>query len=1328
MNAPPVDGREQLLADCVRGWKADLTDLSGQNTLLYYKSSGAGTINVGEGDPEAVQRLLAAKPVRLSRLFPDEDDAVKRVRALYRKARELSEERGIAAAYMAIGIASWSEPDRVPAAPVLLRGLTLKPTRARQDDFELVLDEEVELNEVLLHKLATDFSVQADDAGLLGLLDGDTFDPTPVFERLKKITASSVPGFRITEWAVLGTFTYAKLPMVRDLERATELLAGNDVIAAIAGDPQAQDRLDGQLRTGEDLPSGDQLPPAEEFTVDDADSSQVRAIQAVRRGLNVVVHGPPGTGKTQTIANLIATLVAERKKVLFVAEKRAAIDAVLDRLRRVDLADLVLDIHGGTQDRRRIAAELGTTLERAGRTPPPQVGALHRRLAEQRAALIAHEAALHAVRQPWSVTAFEAQGILLRAPSEARSNLRFPEGVLRGLGEDAARRARDELRQYADLGGFAMRQESSAWYGAVVTSFQQVEEVQELINELRTRVLPTAATQFALVSREFGFRLSATTAAMVQAVDLLDAVRATSRDLLPEVYTAPLDHLIAATGPRRTRWERGSALGWRERWSLRRRARRLRIAPSGSRHDLHTALLAAERQLDEWRRLTDGPIRAYQDLDTARTARDALVAALNKLSRFLPTHPLFDYRLSDLTRLLDQLAAEQPVLWHLPTLYELRTSLHSLGLEPLLAEVTGRRADADLAAWSFDFVWYSSVLHHVQNEDRRWASWTSGTLDQEARHFAASDREHQRTNRERVRRATAEWLRESMDRAPQQARLIRRQAALQRRHLPLKSLVEQAGEVLLSLKPCWAMSPLMASQVLPREQIFDVVIFDEASQVIPADAVPSIMRGRRLVVAGDGRQLPPSNFFSQVSGYDHEDEAEQPAGIVSYARGFESILNALEPLLLNCPLTWHYRSRDERLIAFSNHWFYKGALTTFPGVQGEDCLRFVHASQTPGAGQDQSVTAEVHEVVDLALEHARTRPQESLGVIALGSRHAQRVDALLRQRLAEHPELEEFFAENGDEAFFVKNLERVQGDERDAIILTLGYGKHADGRMRYLWGPIMRPGGERRVNVAITRAKHRLTLVSSFTRHDVDPDRLHNEGGKMLCRYLEFAETRGQSLGYTAPDAPDLNPFEQDVHERLIAAGIPVIPQYGVAGYRIDFAAKHPAQPGRMVLAIEADGASYHSAPGARDRDRLRQQQLERLGWRFHRIWSTAWFRDPVTETTRARAAYDRAVAEADAPPRTGPHSTEARRQEPTPAMASHPKMLPRPAVQSGLPITEYAHRDLVRLVRWIESDGLLRTREQVLVETMAVLGFNRRGSRIVDAIDSAITDARRRH
>jgi Protein of unknown function (DUF4011)/AAA domain len=440
--AEPADNRRaELIAAAQTKWIAALTDMGGRNTLLYYKDRRASTLDLAAADPQALDRFLKTGSVRLTKLFRDADlraDAIRRVQTIHRKAKELAEERGINAGYLAIGLARWDELFLEPAAPVLLRGLTISPTRARHDDFDLALDDDSEVNPVLLHKLASVFG--ADTGGLGGGEPGG--DPDIVYERLRRVAKDAdVPGFDIAPRKVIGTFTYAKLPMVRDLQNADELLVDSDVVAAIAGDPEAQTSLNPAHRfaaledaaditdendendeiagdedgdAGEDISDEpapapelvlDAVPPEDDYTVLDADSSQSSAINAVLRGGSLVVHGPPGTGKSQTIANLIATLVARGRKVLFVAEKRAAIDAVLSRLKGVGLGDIVLDIHDGTRDRLRIARDLGATLDRSQQISPPDVLNLHRRLVDRRRRLAQHADALHEVHEPWGVTA-----------------------------------------------------------------------------------------------------------------------------------------------------------------------------------------------------------------------------------------------------------------------------------------------------------------------------------------------------------------------------------------------------------------------------------------------------------------------------------------------------------------------------------------------------------------------------------------------------------------------------------------------------------------------------------------------------------------------------------------------------------------------------------------------------------------------------------------------------------------------------------------------------------------------------------------------------------
>ena len=1300
--------RLALVAAAQRQWIDGLTDLGGRNTLLYYKDRRAGTLDLAGADPDAVERFEKTGHVRLTKLFPgDADvraDAIRRMQAIYRKARELTEERGIKAGYLATGLARWDELFLEPAAPVLLRPLTIAPTRARYDDFDLTLDDDTEVNPVLLHKLATVFG-----AGI------DRPAPDRIAGQLAKAARDTeIPGFRIDKRKVIGTFTYAKLPMVRDLEAAGDLLADSDLVAAIAGDPQAQQAVaapetgpesTGPGSTGHEVtghhvtgPGRDQAAspaaatlladladPVADYSVLDADSSQRAAIDAVLAGRSLVIHGPPGTGKSQTIANLIAAMVARGRKVLFVAEKRAAIDAVLSRLSAAGLADLVLDIHEGARDRQRIAAGLGATLDQAARAGSPDTSALHRRLTDRQRRLARHAAALHRAHEPWGLSAYQVQSALLGIPERARVATRLAAPGL--ITAELAERLRDELREFTRLDGFRFRPGATPWFGAPLRTREQARTAVDLAVTLGTRTLPEAAARLAAACQDVGLP----TAEFLSSYP--ERVRLTS-------VFAQLNDL-----------EQGKH-SFLERRALRRQVRAEWQALPGAAPDSEPRLPGDYPALAlTWRECTRrlAELAALAPLAGADADPDAAVAAL---------------------------AADQETPWRLPRLYELAGRFAQLGLGPLLDEIAPLASDAqaaapagradpgpsapDLVASAFDWAWYRAILDQIRVRDPDYAAEAGGALDELASDFRRYDAEHLAANRARVRGAWARRLRETVDQHPLQARVIRKQAALRRGHLPLRRLLDQAGDALFALKPCWAMSPLVVSQVLPLARLFDLVIFDEASQVVPADAIGSMIRAHQVVVAGDDRQLPPTSFFHQVDPGDPGDDDEDE-GLVSLRAGFESVLDALRPLLATCPLTWHYRSRDERLVAFSNERIYGGALTTFPGVARDDVLRHVVVGPDGDTASD-GVAAEVAEVVRLILGHARTRPGESLGVIALGVKHAERIDAALRAALAAATappaatsspsgsagssgvaavatavaardaarDLETFFAEDVPEPFFVKNLERVQGDERDAIIISVGYGKHPDGRMRYQWGPLLRDGGERRLNVAATRARRRLTVVSSFSSHDVDPSRLTAPGARLLAEYLEYARAGGvpvapvpvPSGGYPAgagrpagdagryaQDGPgEAGAFHASVAARLAELGITVVPQYGVGGYRVDFAAAHPDDPSRMILAIEADGAGYRDSGSVRDRDRLRKEHLERLGWHVHRLWSTAWFTDPAGELAKLRAAFDSAVS-ATPPPPPAPETAAQTAAEAAPAAQPGPEPDPQAPPQPKAPL-----------------------------------------------------------
>ena len=463
--------------------------------------------------------------------------------------------------------------------------------------------------------------------------------------------------------------------------------------------------------------------------------------------------------------------------------------------------------------------------------------------------------------------------------------------------------------------------------------------------------------------------------------------------------------------------------------------------------------------------------------------------------------------------------------------------------------------------------------------------------------------------------------------------ILQKELTKKRRQWPVRRLLEAIAQTVQSLKPCFLVSPLAVSQFLPQGLMFDVVIFDEASQVFPEDSIPAIMRGRQVVVAGDQQQLPPTSFFQKVQDLDDDLDSSDDDDALE---GQESILDTAVGLIGRCfseeHLNVHYRSQDEDLIRFSNHYFYRDKLLTFPSPRQLDTWQGLKDVYVPegryDAGGTRTNRIEAEKVVDLVIRHMRERPPtESLGVVALSRPQADLIERLLEERRVLERDVEGRFSAGGNEPFFVKNLETVQGDERDHIILSVGYGPTVgSGAVPNRFGPINAKGGERRLNVVVTRAKQRIDLVHSLRATDIVSEQ---PGARLLRRYLEYVE---DPFGYIEgqvtedPAAESESPFEEAVERALIARGHKVARQVGVSGYRIDLAIASEASTG-YDLGIECDGSQYHSAPAARDRDWLRQQVLEGLGWKIHRVWSTAWIENPQREIGRIEEALKAARA-----------------------------------------------------------------------------------------------------
>ncbi len=575
--------------------------------------------------------------------------------------------------------------------------------------------------------------------------------------------------------------------------------------------------------------------------------------------------------------------------------------------------------------------------------------------------------------------------------------------------------------------------------------------------------------------------------------------------------------------------------------------------------------------------------------------------------------------------------------------------------------------------------------------------------------------------------------------------IIRGEIGRKRGHKPVRWMMKNAGGMIQRIKPVMLMSPISVAQFLPPGSLtFDMLLIDEASQIRPEDALGVVARARQIIVVGDQKQLPPTTFFDRLMDDEEMPDDDAGAPLAALPSDMESILSLCEARgVPERMLEWHYRSRDPSLIQVSNAEFYEDRLVLPPSPLQLDPnygLKFRHvpgiyARGGSGLGRAGTNRIEAEAVADAIADHARNWPDLSLGVVAFSKAQADMLTEVLELARRHDPVLENFLREGKNENVFVKNIENVQGDERDVIFISVGYGpQEANGRLRAMtFGPVNGEGGERRLNVLFTRSRVRCEVFASFDPGDIDPTRASRDGPRVLKRFLDFAKS-GVLTQHTATGLPPDSPFEADVANVIRSFGYLADPQVGAAGFRIDIGVRHPDRPGQYLVAVECDGASYHGALWARERDRLRQGILENLGWRFHRIWSTDWFHHRGREIERLKHALEAATREAaDGIRVRGANQQAAARPapaepEPDPEidlghldLKAPPYRRAEVRARAGTDPQSLPPRDLAVVVRSIlDHEGPLH-REELARRVAAAFGRARVGKRIAEAVDRAI-------
>jgi very-short-patch-repair endonuclease len=1320
----------------IERWRTRLLDLSLRNRLVNFRETGR-TLRLTVPDVAALEDKLAAgetfsiwpagdgdeaflrEEFDANRVYSAEPPAAtnKRMLNLYRTARSSIEETGANLLHLAVGTLKWFETESAETpryAPIILLPVTLQRSTNRAGyRYDLSLSEEpLRPNVTLLEKLRNEFGL--DTRALHELPEDENGLDVPLILRSFRTTIREMPRWEVEESMYLGLFSFNKFLMWRDLQENLDQLKLSRLVAHLVERPGAEFDREPYPQAEE---MDERVQPGELFCTRDADSTQIAAVRATSEGRTFVLEGPPGTGKSQTIANMVADSLARGKRVLFVAEKMAALGVVRRRLEEDGLGPFCLELHSAKASKKQVLEQLQSALNATQVAHPADWDTLCGELRLTRDRLNRYVSDLHEPRATGE-TLYRVMGRLSLLGDGPRVEWGTPDVAdtprerldawrhsveevvssaaavdppaahpLRGIGQT---QWRFDLPSRAE----AAISDIDAALGVLNNAMQSFARAAAV--ELHTDALSRAAVQliaaFAYQLRQLsepipsaGLLVGASRETVKKTV--VDAVaRGRARDKLRAELLGryreeflELDHLVELDALRRAQ-RLPSLLGLIACVLVRRRLRPYATSALPSIASLATDLEAARQFKREDEALRDlpeveravGPLwrrgRADWDrVDQLLSRCEAVARLLGAMQREPGTQPIVRRLIevvTDGTRLeAAQLSSTEAVsAWNGWT--------RAWEALKALLNTSGRDAFGDApAGWMPEARATFARWRSGMGELDRWCGWRRarqgavdlglgelvdayerGTIARDTvsdvfersfgeawfnavanqvetirgfsvEHHQAAIERFRQVDRSLIHRAQAAVAARLASSTPQtggvpsgqsEMGILRRELEKKRRHLPTRRLIEVIPNLLAKLKPCFLMSPLSVAQYLDaRLPAFDLVVFDEASQIPVWDAIGAIARGTSVVVVGDSRQLPPTTFFDSVGTEDEELDAEDVA-----VDDMESILQECNASgIPRMQLRWHYRSRHESLIAFSNHHYYDNALHTFPSPQecsaelGVTLRHVTDGVYDRGASRTNRVEARavVTEVVRQLREPGVSR---SVGIVTFNQAQQMLIEDLLDDERRQHPEIEPCFSKDAEEPVFVKNLENVQGDERDTIIFSVGYGPDQTGRPSMNFGPLNKDGGERRLNVAVTRARRRLIIFSSLRADQIDLRRTQAVGVRHFKTFLDYAD-RGpraiaEAVEVSRARAFDSG-FEKAVWRALVDRGWEVDTQVGCAGYRVDLAVRDPDRPGRYLLGIECDGATYHSARTARDRDRLRQSVLEGLGWRVHRIWSTEW-------------------------------------------------------------------------------------------------------------------------
>ncbi|MBR3627824.1 MAG: DUF4011 domain-containing protein [Elusimicrobia bacterium] len=1334
-------------------WKEKLIDLSKRNRLLNFKFSKSSTLRIIDEQPPEIYKALVQElhnleflPVKeniseeqkksleeinediefkvqefkeydikqLSKKHSDKylqtklpvQDLNKVLSKISSTARSTNDDLGYNVLFLALGSIIWYEKDTSTEsmeAPVLLVPVEIKRKSIGQPFTIKYNEDSVILNPALILKLKRDFGINLEDINL----EEEELNPIDIFTKVQN-KISNKPKWKLLNNIYIGLFSFAKFVMYKDLEEYQDIIKRNKFVETICG---LNDNK--QISAEEICPISELdniIHPHSTYQILDADSSQQQAIQVVKAGNDLVIEGPPGTGKSQTIANMIAELLAQNKKVLFVSQKIAALEVVKNRLAANGLAPFCLELHSNKTNRKNVLAELAKTLDYKfiGNYDSQSLS----KILTDIKSLKVYSKELHNPMGLLKISPYQALGTVL-------NNNQIPD--FRYIFKDYDKWTDEDLLSKKELFRNAAETikklgnpKSFPWYGTQVRGLEleqkiklknetdslikNITYIEKYINDLCKEILLNNITKISELEQFINIvtivsNISPTALPYIKDENLkleenikhiCDNVKQftlyknrVKGNYNLDILNQDIDDLTARLSVYKDNFIIKLFFKFNKEYKQFKPFFINGYKPGFNKllYDLNNLKLLKD-SIDKLNECDNTASKLYfncwdknnpdeEDINKKSSyilkfkelikdkncfTQDISEKIKNKEIDYNKVKVTIDnitnlqsliknnfdiiteiikfdwnkafsckYTDIDFNILKDRFyaisqKADDLTLWI--KYLTLTDTIEKEGLDEFWNKCSDENLSLDdysvALETQFLRIWLNGYVFENNDILKNFSSLEQDDLVKEFRNL---DKGQIVSAKERLITKLASNVNYAKQDYSKETSELKRQCKLQRIRKSLRQIIHSIPHLFLNLKPCLMMSPTTVAQLLePNMFHFDVVIFDEASQLTTEDCIGSIIRGTKLVVAGDTKQLPPTSFFRTVvepeEEIDYEQEQQEPE-----RTDLDSILDECTTSgFPQCMLKWHYRSKHEHLIAFSNKHLYQ-ELFTFPNcIETSDTLGVKFIYHTPTQTTKEEMCLEEAKIVAKAvMQHAKQHPNMTLGVATLNIKQKSLIENEIEKLREEDSSCEEFFNNSGQEYFFVKNLESVQGDERDVIMISVGYFKNKNGILSMNFGPINQDGGERRLNVLVTRARYMIQVFSGIKASDFNLEKTSSTGVKLLQAYLDFAE-KGNNIFSKEENNNNNNfvsSFEESVYKALTKKGYSVASQVGCSNYKIDLAVRDKNNPNKFLAGIECDGPAYNSCATIRDRDRLRQEVLERLGWKMYRVWSTDWFKNP---------------------------------------------------------------------------------------------------------------------